>query len=48
MYKPIAETDCAFVDTLEDLVALNEKLSSLSDFAVDLEVRAGIHSQGAL
>lgn len=38
MHKPIAETSCAFIDTLEDLVALNEKLSRLSEFAVDLEV----------
>ncbi|CAM9318723.1 unnamed protein product, partial [Lampetra planeri] len=44
MYKPIAETDCSFIDTLEDLVALNEKLSSLSEFAVDLEVFHGADS----
>ncbi|KAM8863986.1 exosome complex component 10 [Spinachia spinachia] len=37
MYKPIAETKCSFVDTLEDLVALNEKLCKESEFAVDLE-----------
>lgn len=37
MYKPITETKCAFIDTLEDLVALNEKLCKLSEFAVDLE-----------
>ncbi|XP_040921426.1 exosome component 10 [Toxotes jaculatrix] len=37
MYKPIAETKFSFVDTLEDLVALNEKLCRLSEFAVDLE-----------
>ncbi|AWP09508.1 putative exosome component 10 isoform 2 [Scophthalmus maximus] len=37
MYKPIAETNCSFIDSLEDLVALNEKLCSLSEFAVDLE-----------
>ncbi|CAB1433245.1 unnamed protein product [Pleuronectes platessa] len=37
MYKPIAETKCSFIDTLEDLVALNEKLCKLSEFAVDLE-----------
>lgn len=39
MYKPIAETKCSFVETLEDLVALNEKLCKESEFAVDLEVR---------
>ncbi|XP_054653753.1 exosome component 10 isoform X1 [Dunckerocampus dactyliophorus] len=37
MYKPIEETSCAFIDTLEDLVALNEKLIEVSEFAVDLE-----------
>uniref|UniRef100_A0AAQ4P3G6 Exosome complex component 10 n=1 Tax=Gasterosteus aculeatus aculeatus TaxID=481459 RepID=A0AAQ4P3G6_GASAC len=37
MYKPIAETKCSFVETLEDLVALNEKLCKESEFAVDLE-----------
>ncbi|XP_071763488.2 exosome complex component 10 [Centroberyx gerrardi] len=37
MYKPIAETKCSFIDTLEDLVALNEKLCRSSEFAVDLE-----------
>ncbi|XP_022597415.1 exosome component 10 [Seriola dumerili] len=37
MYKPIAETKCSFIDALEDLVALNEKLCRLSEFAVDLE-----------
>uniref|UniRef100_A0A669E6F1 Exosome complex component 10 n=1 Tax=Oreochromis niloticus TaxID=8128 RepID=A0A669E6F1_ORENI len=37
MYKPVAETKLSFVDTLEDLVALNEKLCKLSEFAVDLE-----------
>uniref|UniRef100_A0A8D3BVZ6 Exosome complex component 10 n=1 Tax=Scophthalmus maximus TaxID=52904 RepID=A0A8D3BVZ6_SCOMX len=31
------ETNCSFIDSLEDLVALNEKLCSLSEFAVDLE-----------
>lgn len=39
MYKPMADTKCSFIDTLEDLVALNEKLCQLSEFAVDLEVR---------
>lgn len=38
MYKPLADTQCSFIDTLEDLVALNEKLCKLPEFAVDLEV----------
>ncbi|XP_045913415.1 exosome component 10 [Micropterus dolomieu] len=37
MYKPMAETNLSFIDALEDLVALNEKLCKLSEFAVDLE-----------
>ncbi|XP_062855222.1 exosome component 10 [Trichomycterus rosablanca] len=37
MYKPLAETSCQFIDTLEDLVALNEKLNKTTEFAVDLE-----------
>nr|XP_020474717.1 exosome component 10 isoform X1 [Monopterus albus] len=37
IYKPLAETKCSFIETLEDLVALNEKLCKLSEFAVDLE-----------
>ncbi|XP_026876962.2 exosome component 10 [Electrophorus electricus] len=37
MYKPLAETSCKFIDTLEDLVALNEKLAKTTEFAVDLE-----------
>ncbi|GAA6235442.1 exosome component 10 isoform X2 [Lates japonicus] len=37
MYKPMAETKFSLIDSLEDLVALNEKLSRLSEFAVDLE-----------
>ncbi|XP_070695429.1 exosome complex component 10 [Pempheris klunzingeri] len=37
MYKPMAETKFSYVDTLEDLVALNEKLCKMSEFAVDLE-----------
>ncbi|CAK6951260.1 exosome component 10 [Scomber scombrus] len=37
MYKPMTETKCSYIDTLEDLVALNEKLCKLSEFAVDLE-----------
>lgn len=39
LYKPIEETKCSFVNTVEDLVALNEKLCKLTEFAVDLEVR---------
>uniref|UniRef100_A0A4W6CD38 Exosome complex component 10 n=1 Tax=Lates calcarifer TaxID=8187 RepID=A0A4W6CD38_LATCA len=37
MYKPMAETKFSLIDSLEDLVALNEKLGKLSEFAVDLE-----------
>ncbi|XP_059189990.1 exosome component 10 [Centropristis striata] len=37
MYKPLDETKCSHIDALEDLVALNEKLCKLSEFAVDLE-----------
>uniref|UniRef100_A0A3B3SSP7 Exosome complex component 10 n=1 Tax=Paramormyrops kingsleyae TaxID=1676925 RepID=A0A3B3SSP7_9TELE len=37
MFKPISETSCKFIDTLEDLVALNERLAKTSEFAVDLE-----------
>ncbi|XP_041129731.1 exosome component 10-like [Polyodon spathula] len=37
MYKPLQETDCHFVTTLEELVELNEKLAHCSEFAVDLE-----------
>ncbi|XP_030639916.1 exosome complex component 10 [Chanos chanos] len=37
MYKPLSETSCTFIDTLEDLVALNEKLAKTTEFAVDLE-----------
>ncbi|XP_053704720.1 spermidine synthase isoform X2 [Synchiropus splendidus] len=37
MYRSISETSCSFIDTLEDLVALNEKLCKLPEFAVDLE-----------
>lgn len=38
MYKPLAESICQFINTLDDLVALNEKLVKMSEFAVDLEV----------
>ncbi|XP_050953284.1 exosome component 10 [Labeo rohita] len=37
MYKPLAECTCQFINTLDDLVALNEKLARMSEFAVDLE-----------
>ncbi|KAM6977515.1 exosome complex component 10 [Aplochiton taeniatus] len=37
MFKPLADTKCLFIDTLEDLVSLNEKLTKTSEFAVDLE-----------
>ncbi|CAN9515579.1 unnamed protein product [Ophioblennius macclurei] len=37
MYKPVTETKLSYIDALEDLVALNEKLCKLSEFAVDLE-----------
>ncbi|XP_056589892.1 exosome component 10 [Triplophysa dalaica] len=37
MYKSIAETSFKFINMLEDLVALNEKLAKVSEFAVDLE-----------
>ncbi|XP_056896184.1 exosome component 10 [Takifugu flavidus] len=37
LYKIVEETKCSFITTLEDLVALNEKLCQLSEFAVDLE-----------
>lgn len=38
MYKALAETTCQFINSLEDLAALNEKLSKTTEFAVDLEV----------
>uniref|UniRef100_A0A8B9KQN8 Exosome complex component 10 n=1 Tax=Astyanax mexicanus TaxID=7994 RepID=A0A8B9KQN8_ASTMX len=37
IYKPLEETSCKFIDTLEDLVDLNEKLTRSKEFAVDLE-----------
>lgn len=37
MHKELSETKCSFIDTLEDLVALNEKLCKQPEFAVDLE-----------
>uniref|UniRef100_W5L518 Exosome complex component 10 n=1 Tax=Astyanax mexicanus TaxID=7994 RepID=W5L518_ASTMX len=37
IYKPLEETSCKFIDTLEDLVDMNEKLTRSKEFAVDLE-----------
>ncbi|KAF4070622.1 hypothetical protein AMELA_G00287390 [Ameiurus melas] len=37
MYKALAETNCQFINNLEDLAALNEKLNKTTEFAVDLE-----------
>ncbi|KAK7128557.1 hypothetical protein R3I94_016956 [Phoxinus phoxinus] len=37
MYTPIAESACQFINTLDDLVAMNEKLAKMTEFAVDLE-----------
>ncbi|XP_017322612.1 exosome component 10 [Ictalurus punctatus] len=37
MYKALAETNCQFINTLEDLAALNDKLNKMTEFAVDLE-----------
>ncbi|KAM9474774.1 exosome complex component 10 [Clarias gariepinus] len=37
MYKVLAETNCQFISSLEDLAALNEKLNQTTEFAVDLE-----------
>uniref|UniRef100_A0A672RAU3 Exosome complex component 10 n=1 Tax=Sinocyclocheilus grahami TaxID=75366 RepID=A0A672RAU3_SINGR len=37
MYKSLAESTCQFINTLDDLVALNEKLAKMCEFAVDLE-----------
>ncbi|XP_060787510.1 exosome component 10 [Neoarius graeffei] len=37
MYKDLAETTCQFISSLDDLVALNEKLNAVTEFAVDLE-----------
>ncbi|KAL2103554.1 hypothetical protein ACEWY4_000422 [Coilia grayii] len=37
MYKPLAETNCHLITTLDDLVSLNDKLCKTSEFAVDLE-----------
>ncbi|NWX43188.1 EXOSX protein, partial [Steatornis caripensis] len=37
MYRPIKETPCHFITTLDELVELNEKLMSCKEFALDLE-----------
>ncbi|KFO77266.1 Exosome component 10, partial [Cuculus canorus] len=37
MYRPIKETPCHFVTTLDQLVELNEKLMNCKEFALDLE-----------
>uniref|UniRef100_A0A8C3Y1K5 Exosome complex component 10 n=1 Tax=Catharus ustulatus TaxID=91951 RepID=A0A8C3Y1K5_CATUS len=37
MYRPIEETPCHFVTTLDELVELNEKLMTCKEFALDLE-----------
>ncbi|KAJ6656787.1 hypothetical protein lerEdw1_003118 [Lerista edwardsae] len=37
MYRPLAETPCHFVSTLDKLVELNEKLVGCKEFALDLE-----------
>ncbi|XP_022370095.1 exosome component 10 isoform X3 [Enhydra lutris kenyoni] len=37
LYRPVAETPCHFVSSLDELVELNEKLLTCQEFAVDLE-----------
>ncbi|NWW86671.1 EXOSX protein, partial [Rhynochetos jubatus] len=37
MYRPIKETPCHFITTLDGLVELNEKLLNCKEFALDLE-----------
>ncbi|XP_020785467.2 exosome component 10 [Boleophthalmus pectinirostris] len=37
MYKELSETKLTYIDTLEELVTLNEKLCKQNEFAVDLE-----------
>ncbi|NXN49485.1 EXOSX protein, partial [Rynchops niger] len=37
MYRPIKETPCHFITTLDELVDLNEKLMNCKEFALDLE-----------
>lgn len=38
LYRPVGETPCHFVSSLDELVELNEKLLTCQEFAVDLEV----------
>ena len=38
LYRPVGETPCRFVSSLDELVELNEKLLNCQEFAVDLEV----------
>ncbi|NXD79700.1 EXOSX protein, partial [Halcyon senegalensis] len=37
MYRPVEETPCHFITTLDELVELNEKLMNCKEFALDLE-----------
>ncbi|KFO31594.1 exosome component 10 isoform X2 [Fukomys damarensis] len=37
LYRPVEETPCHFVSSLDELVELNEKLLNCEEFAVDLE-----------
>ncbi|KAF6108642.1 exosome component 10 [Phyllostomus discolor] len=37
LYRPVGETPCRFVSSLDELVELNEKLLHCQEFAVDLE-----------
>uniref|UniRef100_A0A8W4FCA1 Exosome complex component 10 n=1 Tax=Sus scrofa TaxID=9823 RepID=A0A8W4FCA1_PIG len=37
LYRPVEETPCHFVSSLDELVELNEKLLKCQEFAVDLE-----------
>ncbi|XP_042551681.1 exosome component 10 [Dipodomys spectabilis] len=37
LYRPVEETPCCFVSSLDQLVELNEKLLNCQEFAVDLE-----------
>ncbi|KAM6218998.1 exosome complex component 10 [Rhynchocyon petersi] len=37
LYRPVAETPCHFISSLDELVELNEKLLNCKEFAVDLE-----------
>ncbi|XP_036316954.1 exosome component 10 isoform X1 [Pipistrellus kuhlii] len=37
LYRPVGETPCHFVSSLDELVELNEKLLKCQEFAIDLE-----------